>query len=411
MPTLPRLKSHGVPLPGISLPLSTLPHEDEPRAGSQRLRSWEIPATFHCSIIGTCLTAGELRQVLVRAGQDDARTATDHALHGRGVRLAGQRDQAAKLLNKALDKRHEASIKRIPRQADEEELRAIWRQSFDRGDIAGPYWALMSHPGSPAALIRDIFGEVHMLSHLIGSASRLDIARLTKLEKELELERDRTGRQQARLKAAADERISLQRRLRQVEERAIQAEAIAALSMPRACTEAGQSGSVRSGIERDTALSQRLTATEENRDALRRELEQLRDLNHAILRENEALEAAIATQFKDDGGPASPHLAEPVLYVGGRRNLFDHLRACAETRNVDLLLHDGGMEDSTTLLSALVGQAATILFPVDHISHTAVGLVKRLCREQSKQYLPLRSAGLASFLAAITGAGGAYGKL
>lgn len=93
----------------------------------------------------------------------------------------------------------------------------------------------------------------------------------------------------------------------------------------------------------------------------------------------------------------------------GRRNLFDHLRACAENLKIDLLLHDSGMEDSTTLLPALVGQAATILFPVDHISHTAVGLVKRLCRGQNKQYLPLRSAGLASFLAAITGAGGAYG--
>ena len=69
------------------------------------------------------------------------------------------------------------------------------------------------------------------------------------------------------------------------------------------------------------------------------------------------------------------------------------------------------MEDSTTLLPALVGQAATILFPVDHISHTAVGLVKRLCREQGKSYLPLRSVGLASFLAAISGAGGAYGRL
>lgn len=409
MPTLPRLKSHGAPLPGIGLPHAVLPNDGEPRTGSQRLRTWEIPATFHCSIIGTCLTTGELRQVLVRAGQDDARAATDHALHGRGVRLAGQRDQAAKLLNKTLDKRHEASIKRIPRHADEEELRAIWRDCFDRGDIAGPYWALMSHPGSPPALVRDIFGEVHMLSHLVGSASRLDLARLTQLEKELGQSRGKAVRQELRLKAAADERTEQQQRIHQLEERLIQAEAIAAsVTRPAAGSghlfERSQSEDTRTAI-----LSQRLAELEERHAALQRAFDRMQDLNQAILRENEVLETAIAIHPRKNVTDAAAGAGGPILYVGGRRNLFDHLRACAESRNVDLLLHDGGLEDSTTLLPALVGQAATVLFPVDHISHGAAGIVKRLCREQGKPYLPLRSAGLTSFLAAITGT--AQGKL
>ena len=113
MPTLPRLKSHGVPLPAAALSFAASPDGHTPKISAHRLRTWDIASTFHCSIIGTCLTAGELRQVLIRTGQDDVRTATDHTLHGRGVWLAGQRDQAAKLLNKALDKRHESSIKRM----------------------------------------------------------------------------------------------------------------------------------------------------------------------------------------------------------------------------------------------------------------------------------------------------------
>lgn len=413
MPTLPRLKSHGVPVSGAALSLATHQGGNAPKIVAQRLRTWDISQTFHCSIIGTCLTAGELRQILIRAGQDDVRTATDHTLHGRGVWLAGQRDQPAKLLNKALDKRHESSIKRIPRQADQDELREIWRKSFERGDIAGPYWALMSHPGTSPALMREIFGEVHMLSHLVGSASRLDIARLTQLEKELEQERERTARQETRLKAAADERVALQQRLRQLEERAIHAEALAASMAPvmRVAKSAqGISAVTTPDDMRNEAFAQRLAASEGRSDALQRELEQMQDLRYAVLRENEALEAAITAQLRDDDSAPPAQLSGPVLYVGGRRNLFDHLRAYAKTRNVDLLLHDGGMEDSTTLLPALVGQATTILFPVDHISHRAVGLVKRLCREQGKQYLPLRSAGLASFLTAITGAGGAYGR-
>ena len=39
------------------------------------------------------------------------------------------------------------------------------RQCADAGDISGPFWALMSHPSAPDALLRDVYGEVHMLSH------------------------------------------------------------------------------------------------------------------------------------------------------------------------------------------------------------------------------------------------------
>ena len=49
-----------------------------------RVRLWELSPSLHCSIVGTCLTAGELRQFFVRRGDPDARTASDHALHARG---------------------------------------------------------------------------------------------------------------------------------------------------------------------------------------------------------------------------------------------------------------------------------------------------------------------------------------
>src|SRR5262249_15552718 len=35
-------------------------------AEPKRRRIWEISGTFHCSIIGTCLTTAELRQILVK---------------------------------------------------------------------------------------------------------------------------------------------------------------------------------------------------------------------------------------------------------------------------------------------------------------------------------------------------------
>ena len=42
----------------------------------------------------------------------------------------------------------------------------------------------MTHPAATDALVREIFGEVHMLSHLVGAANRADIRRLADLEAE-----------------------------------------------------------------------------------------------------------------------------------------------------------------------------------------------------------------------------------
>ena len=44
-----------------------------------------FPVALHCSIVGTCLTASELRRFFVRFGDDGARTTSDHDLHSRGV--------------------------------------------------------------------------------------------------------------------------------------------------------------------------------------------------------------------------------------------------------------------------------------------------------------------------------------
>ena len=65
-------------------------------AGSpRRTKIWEFNTNLHCSIIGTCLSAAELRQILKKLGLA-APDSTDHELHGTAVGLAGRHDKAAK---------------------------------------------------------------------------------------------------------------------------------------------------------------------------------------------------------------------------------------------------------------------------------------------------------------------------
>src|SRR5215475_2310502 len=86
------------------------PAPPEQRAG-RRTRIWELSAHLHCSIVGTCLSTAELRQVLAKAGM--VQGGTEHERHGQGVLLAGLRDGRARLLHKALDRRHRLVIARF----------------------------------------------------------------------------------------------------------------------------------------------------------------------------------------------------------------------------------------------------------------------------------------------------------
>ncbi|MFK0164901.1 DUF2325 domain-containing protein [Rhizobium sp. NPDC090279] len=384
-------------------------HPDERSAAStisvrtQRLKTWELAPMFHCSIVGTCLTTTELRQVLAKVGDIDTKTATDHALHSRGVRAAGQRDIAAKLLNKALDRRHERILKQFSKLSTPVEIKAQWDRAVDDGDISGAYWAVMSHPASGRPLMNDIFGEVHMLSHLVGSSSRLDLARLRRLQLDVEARDEKIARQEARLQAAAEDNILLQKRIEELEAGLRRAQAFAGETFPASADQ-----------RQEVRLSEKLQAAEERAEAYEKRLAQsetkladaqsqafaFAEENLALKRELDLLEATIAVAA-DPAAVTSSDGHGTLLYVGGRPNLFDRLRKLAESRNIELLFHDGGVEDNLSLLPAMVGRASSAVFPVDCISHSAADMVKRLCRESDKPYLPLRSASLASFAAVI----------
>ena len=158
-----------------------LAHSEEPR---RRARLWELNGTFYCSIIGTCLSTTDLRQVLKKLGLAEAGSLSDHEIHKYGVTLAGQREGCGKFLQKALDKKHHLFIARFDRAKSESELVGFWEEACRNGDIPGSYWAVLTHPLAGDALKKRVFGEVHMLSHLVGAANRADIRRLAVLEEE-----------------------------------------------------------------------------------------------------------------------------------------------------------------------------------------------------------------------------------
>src|SRR5262245_9662793 len=144
----------------------------------RRTRIWEFGTNLHCSIIGTCLSTAELRHVLVKLGTPKASTASDHELHRMGVSLAGGREGGARLLQKALDRRHRSAINRCSKIKEPAGLLTHWEESVKQGEIPGAYWAVLTHPMTTEHIVKIVFGDVHMLSHLVGAANRADIRRL-----------------------------------------------------------------------------------------------------------------------------------------------------------------------------------------------------------------------------------------
>ncbi len=324
------------------------------------------------------------------------------------VSLAGRLDKAARLLNKALDKRHRLAIAQFDRAKTEAEIAAAWAAARQQGEIPGAYWAALTHPAATRELTRRIFGEVHMLSHLVGAANRADIRRLSRLETEMAALQEKFRRQQDQLRDAVVLRDEKIRELCGL---------LAHNDTERTADSTNGESRALEGVIAD--LERRLSAETRRRDALAQRLERsLADLagerekratmeRRAFALEDELaeLEARYGNGNGSDAASPRPPLrlaGMTLLYVGGRPKQVVSARLLAEKAGAVFLHHDGGVEASGGLLAGMVSRADVALFPVDCVSHEAALAVKRLCRQSAKPFLPLRSSGLGSFLAALS---------
>ena len=94
---------------------------------------------------------------------------------------------------------------------------ALRLQSLRSGAIPGAYWALMSHRHVTADLRQRAFGDVHMLSHLVGAANRADIRRLAALEQDNAQWQERAERLQERVAELLEQNQRLQRGIERLE--------------------------------------------------------------------------------------------------------------------------------------------------------------------------------------------------
>ena len=382
----------------------------------RRTRLSDLDAHLHCSIIGTCLSTHELRKLVPKFAPLDPQRASDLEIHHAAVELAIQGGGGGKALQKALDTRYAGAVRRFASARDADALRALWNEALASGDIPPAYWALMVHPHATMEVRQAAFGELHMLSHLVGAANRADIRRLVALEAEHAELRAKIDRQQARLQQISAERDAARRELdeRRSQPPAQRDEDLEAQVASLREALAARDARLALHTSRREAAEQRAAADEATARTLRMQLDDARTLIDALRAEASAVERAM--QQGDDNADETvlrdTLKGRRIVYVGGRPGSNQALRRWVTSAGGELTVHDGGIEDRKGLLAAALAGADLAVFPVDCIDHDSMNTLKRVCDRHQVAYHPLRTASVASFvelmsrLYAGAGAGG-----
>ena len=384
----------------------------EPTAGPRR-RLGDMDSHLHCSVIGTCLSTTELRKLMGRF--IDVKGSNDLEVHHEAVRLTSQNPEVARMLGKALDRRHEASVQRYARAADAAALAELWTQSLKSGEVPGAYWAVLTHRRSTPELLQQVFGDVHMLSHLVGAANRADIRRLVALEQENRELHERADGQQQRLAELIGERERCHFERDRLRARVAELEC----SVPSATDEVGDKAppkraaaealamAVAVQTERREAAEAQAESLQRDMNGLQQELDRLRAYADEVVRELAAAEAELRARSELPDATAAPALRDGLagrrlLYVGGRPSSGAAIRDLVLRHGGEYARHDGGLEDRKGLLAAALSRADLVVFPVDCVDHDSALALKRSCLRQGTPFLALRSASVASFAAAVT---------
>ncbi len=375
-----------------AIDLRAEPLEPEPAARvSSRNRIWEIQGGLQCSIVGTCLSHEDLIAIGRKVGVRPREGARAYEIHSYFVQQAGKDGKISRTMQKLLDQRHAGIIRRVQAVRGESELARLWEEEFDSGRVAGAYWAFMSGAHVPAALSTRIFGDVHMLSHVLGRVTHQNASRASELQARLDDLESKLLRQAERHRQIVLERDAARARLSD------SAIATVPLTAPSVTPDRRREQPPARRERALTVARERARAAERMLANLQQQLERQRWQQR--LRSASGAPACPGAEACDETVQTS--IARRILYVGGRSGAIENLRRVAARMGAELMHHDGGEEHALVRIDGMIEGCDAVVCPIDCVSHSACLRAKVLCRKFAKPFVPLRSAGATSFERAV----------
>lgn len=374
----------------------------EATASSRRRRLWNLPHNCHCPVIGVCLPLNTLR-TLVNKTLGGQAVAEDYEIHVGAVAECTTRNRLSNRLQDELDRRYARTLQQYRAAKTAEAVAEMWVEAIRLGDVAGAFWAALTHPQCNEVLQEVLLRDMHMLQHQAGAETRVDIARfkaLQQIRSALELELKTTQRRHARAlaeKTAENDRLTaetLQLRAANVAKDS----QIAFLDQDMSALKStlanyAQAARTQKKVE---LLTARQAELETQCQALRQQLAEAKKAP-AWQASHAADVTPIAPEPReDDTQPQLEH--QVVLCVGGRNGNIANYRAVIEGIGGRFTHHDGGLEDKHSALDASLAAADLVICQTGCISHNAYWRVKDFCKRTGKRCLFVENPSTSSLM-------------
>lgn len=402
-------------------------HLDEPPTRPSRdtaaLRFWEIEPFFRCPLIGLCLTPGEQKQVLKKAGFP-LKNKRPYDIHETLTAAAESETRLSRRVDGLLHRKFGRRAKELHWLPVADFMRC-WKAAFESGAYLAEFWTAASRRDLPAESRKEIYGAIHMAMHAHAEQSAHGIRRLGQLKR-------KTADQEKRIKDLRQDRRALRKEngvlkgmlgeTNEALERMLTAARSSLFPRGRGC------GPVISpaGTENQESImalekKNRLLAAANTEQAAQlrskdRELEK-RSQRIALLSKDLENEKKAAALFKketqlalgaffemnscDAGCPAFDLCRKRVLIVGGISRMEALYRELIEKSGGVFEYHDGHMNGGAKQLESRLRRSDIVLCPVNCNSHAACSMVKNLGKKHKKRVHMLPSFSLSAVSRAI----------
>jgi hypothetical protein len=401
---------------------------------SRRRRIWELTPHCHCPLIGVALSLGLLRKLIGKV-LGGAVLLDDYPLHAGAVADCGARNAVSQVLQKELERRYAGVVKQFHAAKSTSQLSEFWRAAMTDGDLAGAFWAGLTHPRCDAQLAAQMCHDLHMIQHQAGANLRADVLKMDALQRhnaqlnaELIALKQRSSAQSLQRCAEIAHSDGL---LMQARTLAIARDGI--IDALRA--ELAQLHMSMPALESRTRLTERVADMEQRERALKAQIGALKreklpvpaqvPVASALSAESTVSIPSGAKMYANKHANertnkyanertnkhANKHANErsterttipirlsdqSVLCVGGRSGNVATYRSLIEGGGAQFAHHDGGLEDNVKLLDASLAAADLVICQTGCISHGAYWRVKDYCKRTGKRCVYIDNPSISS---------------